>query len=93
MRSVSKREAPGRPPALLGRERLRSQRSPEVSPTLALAHYCAIAHPINFYQSRCLQLAREAVVERDSLVLRVRELEEQLAEAKRAILYPMTDLA
>lgn len=39
------------------------------------------------------RLAREAIAEHDRALARIAELERELKTARRAILYPMTDLA
>jgi hypothetical protein len=44
-------------------------------------------------QEQLREMARAAMLEHDRALVRIAELERELKAAKRAILYPMTDLA
>lgn len=55
-----------------------------MSPIIRIAH--AMRHKDN-------KLAADALAEYDLLRIRIAALERELAAAKRAVLYPMTDIA
>lgn len=63
----------------------------DMNPVLRLCHAAALQ------QDLCPDvwrgLARDALAEYDRQLVRVSELEKELAVAKKALLYPMTDLA
>lgn len=63
-----------------------------MSPVLRLVHHLTINDPRSVNKT-VREMALAALDEHDKLRLRVAELERELIVAKRAILYPMTDLA
>lgn len=59
---------------------------------LRLAH-AAAQRPTLTSAAEWQRLAREAIAEHDAALLKIAKLERELKIARRAILYPMTDLA
>jgi hypothetical protein len=63
-------------------------------PVLRLCHTIAMTRRECLpSQSQLQQMARAAMAEHDRALVRISELERELRTARRAILYPMTDLA
>jgi hypothetical protein len=59
---------------------------------LRLAHACATRATLTS-AAEWQRLAREAIAEHDRALIKIAQLERELKIARRAILYPMTDLA
>lgn len=66
----------------------------ESKPVLYLCHTLAMNRRECLpSQKQLREMARAAMLEHDRALVRIAELERELKAAKRAILYPMTDLA